>query len=237
MYRKKIYEKYLTTDGYRDLDEISTQFEVEMHIDQNIIGALPRDKKSKIVDLGCGYGRWLRYLQQRGYENICGVDVGTEQNRFLSQTSIPVIESDIITYLETTKDRLDVITFFDVLEHFNKDEIVEVLPLVKNILNDRGVLIIRVPNGEAMFKGGIMYGDFTHETFFTSRSLKQILSLTGFSDVKTYSLRPIKHGLKSTLRHYGFRCYEAFYRLGILLETGSATNFIATQNFLAVIKK
>ena len=236
MYRKTIYEKYLTSDNYKDFDEISEQFETEMHIDQSIIKALPKDKKSKIIDIGCGYGRWLRYLQKSGYENITGVDVGEEQNRFLSQKKIPVIESDIINYLETTKDRFDVVTCFDVLEHFNKNEIVELLPLVKNILTDRGVLIIRVPNGEAMFKGGIMYGDFTHETFFTQRSLKQILSITGFSEVKTYSLRPIKHGLKSTIRHYGFCCYEIIYRVGILFETGSAANYIATQNFLAVIK-
>jgi 2-polyprenyl-3-methyl-5-hydroxy-6-metoxy-1,4-benzoquinol methylase len=237
MYRKKIYEKYLTSDNYENFDEITKQFETEMHVDSNIIKALPRDKKSKIIDIGCGFGRWLRYLQKNGYENITGVDVGEEQNRFLNQKKITVIKSDIINYLKTTKDRFDVATCFDVLEHFNKNEILELLPLVKNILRNEGVLIIRVPNGEAMFKGGIMYGDFTHETFFTQRSLKQVLSITGFSEVKTYPLRPIKHGLKSTIRHYGFCCYEIIYRVGILFETGSAVNYIATQNFLAVIKK
>jgi hypothetical protein len=94
---------------------------------------------------------------------------------------------------------------FDVLEHFTKEEIVELLPLLKNILKEDGIFVVRVPNGEAMLTGGIMYGDFTHETFFTSKSLKQIFNIFDFSQTKVFPVYPIKHGLKSTIRYYGFK--------------------------------
>ena len=123
------------------------------------------------------------------------------------------------------------------MEHFKKDEIVELIPLLRNIIKDDGVLIVRVPNGEAIFKGSIMYGDFTHETFFTSRSLKQIFNIFGFSDTTTYPVYPIKHGLKSTIRYYGYGFYEFIYKIGIMFETGGVNNFISTQNILGIIKK
>ena len=237
MYRKKIYERYLTSDNFRDFNDIEKQFNSISYIDQNIIDTLPNDKESRILDMGCGFGGWLKFLKENGYENITGVEVGAEQNQFLKDKGFNVIKSDMVEFLKVTNNKYDVVTMFDVLEHFKKDEIVELIPLLKNIIEDDGGLIIRVPNGEAIFKGSIMYGDFTHETFFTSRSLKQVFNIFGFSDITTYPVYPIKHGLKSTIRYYGYRFYEFIYKVGIIFETGGVNNFISTQNILGIIKK
>jgi 2-polyprenyl-3-methyl-5-hydroxy-6-metoxy-1,4-benzoquinol methylase len=237
VFRKKIYERYLTSDNFRDFNDIENQFNSINYIDQNIIDALPNDKKAKILDMGCGFGGWLKFLKENGYKDIGGVEIGDEQNQFLKDKGFNIIKSDIAEFLETTNHKYGLVTMFDVLEHFKKDEIVELIPLLKNIIEDDGVLIVRVPNGEAIFKGSIMYGDFTHETFFTSRSLKQVFNIFGFSDITTYPVYPIKHGLKSTIRYYGYRVYEFIYKIGIIFETGGVNNFISTQNILGIIKK
>ncbi len=236
MYRKKIYKKYLSTDGLSE-EKIKKLYNSTFYLDENIKANLPQNKEARILDLGCGFGRFLKYLKDNGYKNVYGVEIGKEQNQFLKDKGFNIIQSDILEYLKNTNEKFDFITLFDILEHFTKSEIVELLPLLKNILNDNGVLIVRVPNGEAMFKGGIMYGDFTHETFFTAKSLKQIFNLFGFSKVDVYPTYPIKHGLKSAIRYYGYKFYEIIYKVGLIFEMGGVNQFISTQNIIGVIKK
>jgi len=236
MYRKKIYEKYLSADGFSK-NEIESLYNSIFYLDENIKVNLPQNKEVKILDLGCGFGRFLKYLKDNGYKNLYGVEIGDEQNQFLKDKGFNIIQSDIFEFLKNTNEKFDFITLFDVLEHFTKSEIIELLPLLKNILNDDGILIVRVPNGEAVFKGSIMYGDFTHETFLTARSLKQIFNLFGFLKVDIYPTYPIKHGLKSTIRYYGYKFYEFIYKIGIIFETGGVSNFISTQNIVGVIRK
>jgi len=40
---------------------------------------LPEDKKAKIIDLGCGNGGFVYWLQQIGYQNAEGIDISAEQ--------------------------------------------------------------------------------------------------------------------------------------------------------------
>jgi cyclopropane fatty-acyl-phospholipid synthase-like methyltransferase len=77
----------------------------------------------------------------------------------------------------------DVIFARDVIEHFTKDEILEVLTLIFSSLKDRGVFILQCLNAESPFMGRILYGDFTHEMTFTRNNLHQILTTTGFKHI------------------------------------------------------
>ena len=36
------------------------------------------DTDSKVLDLGCGYGRVLSYLYEKGFKNLIGVDVSEQ---------------------------------------------------------------------------------------------------------------------------------------------------------------
>ena len=236
-YRERIYERYLTSDGFKNFDEIEKQYNSAFYVDENTENALPINKKAKILDMGCGFGRFLKYLKDSGYTNVQGVEIGEEQNQFLKSKGYTIYQKDIFDFLKTTDEKYDFVSMFDVLEHFTKEEIVELLPLLKDILNDNGRLLIRVPNGEAMYKGGIMYGDFTHETFFTSKSLKQIFNIFEFNNTQVFPVYPIRHGLKSSIRYYGYKFYELIYKMGIVFEMGGAKSFVSTQNILVVVKK
>jgi len=231
MYRKKIYKRYLTYDGFKDFDEIEKQFNTPFYLNESVKNVLPQNKDVKILDIGCGFGRFLKYLKDNGYENIYGVEIGEEQNQFLKDKGFTIYQADVIEFLKTTKEKFDFITMFDVLEHFKKEEIVELLALLRDILNDNGTLVVRVPNGEAMYKGSIMYGDFTHEIFFTVKSLKQIFNIFNFSKTEVFPEYPIKHGLKSTIRHYGYRFYEFIYKMGLLFEQGGGKKLYLNSKY------
>ncbi|RLA07956.1 MAG: hypothetical protein DRQ51_04265 [Gammaproteobacteria bacterium] len=232
MYRKKIYERYLTSDGFKNFDEIEKQFNSLFYLDDKIINNLPKNKNAKILDLGCGFGMYLKHIKNLGYKNTKGVEIGDEQNKFLKDKGYNIIQKDILEFLKTTTEKYDFISMFDVLEHFTKEEIVELLPLLQKILNNNGTLIVRVPNGEAMLNGSIMYGDFTHETFFTSKSLQQIFNIFNFSNTKIYPIYPIRHGIKSTIRYYGYKFYELIYKIGVIFETGGGQQFYFNQKYI-----
>lgn len=67
----------------------------------------------------------------------------------------------------------------DLIEHFTKSDIVDLMHLAHKTLKDGGVLLLRTPNAESPLFGRF-YNDFTHETPFTRSSLQQILTTVGF---------------------------------------------------------
>ena len=95
-------------------------------------------------------------------------------------------------------------------------------------------MIIKVPNAVAMFAGPIMYGDVTHETFFSFRSITQILRTTGFNVLTVEPVYPQVHGVKSLMRLVLFKCYEYVWKIGMLAEQGHCSGLISTQNLIAV---
>jgi len=237
MYRKIMYEKYLSSVNATQA-ELEENFNRDVYLQREIENAIPKDKEASILDLGCGYGSFLHTLQKRGYKNLYGVEIGEEQNIFLNSKGLNVSQFDIFEFLQTDNKTYDLITLFDVLEHFKKDEIVELLPLLKERLSQGGVLIVRLPNGEAIFKGSIMYGDFTHETYFTKRSMIQLFKTFGFSSVDVYPTYSFGKSFKAKVAKFIYFSYVKFYKTLLLIDNSASVEyFVPTQNILGVIKK
>lgn len=78
----------------------------------------------------------------------------------------------------------DVIMFNDVIEHLTKQEVLDILCLMKKALKKGGKLIIKVVNSANPITGSTSrYFDFTHELGFTETSLQQVLNAAGFEKV------------------------------------------------------
>ena len=60
-----------------------------------------------------------------------------------------------------------------------------------------GVFVARVPNAVSPFGGHIRNGDFTHQTSFTARSIRQLAAAAGFDTVLARSSPPIAHGWRA----------------------------------------
>lgn len=237
MYRKIMYEKYLSSVNVTQ-EELEVNFNTTVTFQKEITEVLPIDLESKILDLGCGYGSFLNTLQKQGYKNLFGVEIGEEQNKFLNSKGLNISQLDIFEFLKNDTKQYDLITLFDVLEHFKKDEIVELLPLLKERLADKGVLIVRVPNGEAIFKGSIMYGDFTHETYFTKRSMIQLFKTFGFGKVDVYPVYGFENTYKAKIAKFIYMSYIRFYKFLLMIDNGASIEyFMPSQNILGIIRK
>jgi 2-polyprenyl-3-methyl-5-hydroxy-6-metoxy-1,4-benzoquinol methylase len=238
-YREKLYSTYVSTHtahlyGEATLEGIRKQFPVW----KSYYGRfLPRDKAAKILDIGCGNGGFLWWLQQIGYRNSSGIDISQEQIQIARGLGIKNVKcADLIGFLESKQGYYDVIFLMDVIEHFNKNEILGILKLTFDSLNSGGEVIIQTPNGESLFSGRLRYGDFTHEVIFTKSSLNQILQAAGFKDTEFYPTEPVPKGLKSAVRYLLWKGIETILKFYVAIETGSFSG-IFTQNIIALGKK
>ena len=186
--------------------------------------------------MGCGNGGFVYWLQELGYSNTEGIDISIEQVEAAKKIGIKNInQGDLRDFIKNKKDSYDVIFMRDVLEHFNKEEILDILELVYKSLKNNGTIVIQVPNAENPF-GSKIYGDFTHEISFTKDSIQQIFSISGFKDIFVYPMPRVIHGLKSLIRSILWKVIELCLRFYFVIETGSG-KVIFTQNIIAVAKK
>jgi len=232
-YRTRIYEKYASR--FQDADET---FHPEEAIawgrpyGRYLCGWLPEDKSAEVVDLACGHGKLLHYLRDRGYARVCGVDRSPEQVRIARQVGLPVVEADVLDYLGQQEGRFDLITAFDLVEHFRKEEVLAFLDLCRGALRPGGRLVLQTPNADSPFGAQHRYNDFTHEVAFNPNALCRLLALCGFSGVEAREQGPVAHGIAS-----GVRCVAwGAIRLGLLAwnlaETGSKGSGVFTRVFL-----
>lgn len=237
-YRDKIYSSYLTNRATPAID-INSIKSVLIWYEKEVLKALSKNKEIQILELGCGPGHFLHTLKKRGYSNLTGVDLGDEQIKVAEKLGVKesIVQDDIFHFLRETNKKYDLICAFDVLEHFYKDELLEVLELIYAHLKPQGIFIFRAPNGEGPFAGGFRYGDLTHELAFTKNSLAQVLKVAGFSECFFYPVKPVVHGIKSLGRRIVFDLFEKIMQLYLVAETGSTKGYIFTQNLWGWSKK
>ena len=78
-YRERLYHHYLTTH-HGDLQQARRGLlAAAPYLKKVIRKHLPQDRNTRILDLGCGYGALLYWLQQAGYRNLEGIDRSAEQ--------------------------------------------------------------------------------------------------------------------------------------------------------------
>ena len=238
-YKKIIYDNYISNHnkklyGTMSLSKITAYFPVLNHYYGR---HLPIDKNARILDLGCGDGNSVYWLQQLGYKNASGIDFSKEQIEHGRSMGIENLQNaDIIEYLSDNKNEFDVIIAKDVIEHFTKDEVFEILQLINKNLKKGGRFIMQVPNGQGLFYTSIFYGDYTHEMAYTESSVNQIILNTGFRESTCYPTGPIPTGFKATIRFMLWKIKVIQLKFWKMVETGNPKG-IFTQNIIAVIVK
>jgi 2-polyprenyl-3-methyl-5-hydroxy-6-metoxy-1,4-benzoquinol methylase len=210
---------------------------------------LPTDQSARVLDVGCGSGGLVNWLQQRGFANAGGIDLSEDQIKTGTELGIANLQLESLEeHLQRPSRRYDVIFLRDVLEHIERDEVLDFLDLCHDGLTDGGRIIVQVPNGSSPFFGRVRYGDFGHSLAFTASSLSQLFRLTGFTNFrfKPFESRPVRmpphrrlftaKGLKLTIRQLSWRMVRTFYRFLLFAELGS-WDHIVTYNLIACAEK
>ena len=198
---------------------------------------LPPPAAGPVVDIGCGQGDLVRLLQADGFDAE-GIDISPEQTAMAQAAGITgVHQGDCRAILAAHPAHFAAITATDLLEHFTKPEVLTTFDDVAAALRPGGVFVARVPNAVSPLGGHIHAGDFTHQTSFTARSIRQLAAAAGFDAVLTRSSPPVAHGLASAARVAVWQVVSASYRIALAAETGMLRGHIVTQNLTFAARK
>lgn len=177
---KQIFDSYLE-------NAFNGRFQCELKIAQfkhNYTRFLPDKKELPVLDIGIGRGEMLTCMKEWGFTNYHGIDISPSIIKFCKELGLNcTLVEDSAKFLDSHKKEFSLITLLDVLEHFQKQNALELLSTVRESLREDGSVIIQVPNLQAPDGQLHRYNDFTHEIGFIEHSLRQVLSATGYNVV------------------------------------------------------
>ena len=240
LWKDRLYAAYVSSGQANDshLDPARHFAPRQPYIQRLIRQHITPNRNVRILDLGCGHGAFLYFLQQAGYQDIHGVDVSAEQVALAHRLGISSVEQqDIALYLTSVEEEtVDVVLLMDVLEHLSRQELFDMLDKVFRILRPGGKCISHVPNASGLYGMQVRYGDLTHEMAFTPQSARQAFSTVGFHHIQCFEDKPVIHGAISILRRLLWNLGTLPSRLLLAAETGGAA-FVLSQNMLITAVK
>jgi 2-polyprenyl-3-methyl-5-hydroxy-6-metoxy-1,4-benzoquinol methylase len=226
--------------GYSD--EAKTAAFALAYFKRILLPHLSKDRNARILDVGCGDGRYMKALVENGYYNIFGIDISEEQvedarNRLgLDRVAV----ADALEFLRAQERHYDAILMIDILEHLDLDYSIKVLTAARAALKDNGIVLVQVPNSISPLSFYI-YGDLTHKRAYTVDSIRQTMLLASFRDdaISYYALPPVSSGviglIRNVLWHLLWRPLIAAY---VTTMIGRQHNHgIYTANMLTVARK
>jgi 2-polyprenyl-3-methyl-5-hydroxy-6-metoxy-1,4-benzoquinol methylase len=240
-YRTRIYSHYVSAWDESNVPNSLAALENRGPTMRYVINAFfPKNKAAAILDLGCGHGTLVHFAHQAGYVNTQGIDVSVQQVALARQLGIAnITQGDLMAALKAIPPAsLDAVITFDVIEHFTKDELIDLVDAIHGALKPSGCWIIHAPNANSPFVGAVRYGDYTHEQAFTPTSIQQLLKASGFGRFVFAECGPRVHGLKSLVRVVLWQMVRGLLAVANAAETGSVGECaVWTRNFYAVAYK
>ena len=147
-----------------------------------------KGKKGKLLDVGCGDGRFLDSIKKKF--DVYGCDVSETGLKYardvygLNNLSLGGLKN--INY----KDKFDVVTLWTSLEHVHNP--LESLREINRLLKNNGVLVLSVPNSASLqfklFKGKWFHLDVPRHLFiFSMKSMERLCRESGFRIIRMFN--------------------------------------------------
>lgn len=252
MYKELDYSRYYNqwhSDTPEHLDNMKSYY-------KRLLGdVLPSDRKSRILDIGCGQGFALITLKDIGYPRVSGIEVDRQQVRSCQQKNLEVKHiENTEEFLQQHPQTYDSILLLDVLEHIPHEKQLNFMKEILKALKLEGQLICTVPNANSILASRWLYNDWTHHLSFTEYSLDFLLFNAGFTEIQTntceffepppfrllLSRAILRKWYWKTLLHYAIFRYVRFNRrLSAIGELGweQGLDIPLSLNLLVTAKK
>ena len=146
-YRKRVYGGYLSGQGEMSIAERAWLVRSRSrHLQEAIRRLLPEDRSCQIVDLGAGYGGFVRLAKAAGYRTVEGYDWAPEQVAAARHLGQEIKQADLFEAVASFKDESwDIVVTFDVIEHLRRSELLRCADGVRRILRSGGRWLIHTP--------------------------------------------------------------------------------------------
>ncbi len=150
-----------------------------------VVPILPDDRDVRILEIGCGVGTLIRFLGERGYRHIHGIEIDPQlcdtAVQYAGKYAKRIECGDALKLLGERGDSFDVIIAMDVIEHFTVAQGAELCRLAHRALKPGGKLLLRTPNMGNIVGNYLRHVDLTHQAGYTEASLRHLLLSAGFA--------------------------------------------------------
>jgi 2-polyprenyl-3-methyl-5-hydroxy-6-metoxy-1,4-benzoquinol methylase len=182
----------------------------------NYLTLLPENKDSDILVISCGPGYLVNVLAAAGYRNVLGIDSDPDKLEPALKRGLNCRAEQAFPFLEARTEKYDVIIPEQELNHLTTEETLRFLGLCRNSLKPGGLLIVYGLNGaNPLTAAENLSHNIDHFNTFTENSLRQLLELSKFSDIKLLPLK-IYVFWKNPLNYVGLAItgfFEFFFRV------------------------
>jgi len=158
---------------------------------------------SKILDIGCGNGRFLGYLINQGFDGY-GIELPGKAAQRAAQITGLNLEVGSLTTTNYNDNFFDGICMWHVFEHLTKPK--ETLHIIQKILKPGGYLMMSLPNIDSLqsrlFRGKWLHLDPPRHIFFLAPSdLISTLKDLGLKSInqKYFSLEQNPFGIQQSI--------------------------------------
>ncbi len=166
-----------------------TSWKREPHIDKLVAALRPLlDRESRILDVGCNDGRFLRHLLADGWQNIAGLEPTRNTSEEAMRQGFTVhqqsLHYEVACQLTQDTGLWDCITLRQVLEHIG--DLQDFGRSLNLLLDMNGILVIEVPDSRTNMVGHDYALWEEHVNYFTPETLGAFLRAHGFEPIDSY---------------------------------------------------
>jgi len=202
---KDILKKVYDQTYYGEQDEKFSSPAIEKILDlfrksraHRLSGYLKNNEK--VLDIGCGNGRFLLYLLKFGNYQLYGTELVGKAAKRASRIPEINLKTGFLEKDDFKPKTFGVVTLFHVFEHLSEPK--ETLEIISEIIKKNGVLIISFPNivsyQSKLFKGKWLHLDPPrHLFFFAPYDFISLMKEFGFQLIKqqTFSFEQNPYGM------------------------------------------
>jgi len=175
----EFYSDYMTPSSWKSEPHL-----IKL-VDEISLIANPEDS---IIDIGCNDGKFLSALRKRGFEKLHGIEPTKNTSNATKNSGFSVInkpfDAEVAELLVKKNGAFDVVVTRQVLEHIK--DLKDFLNNSRTLLQNKGFLVIEVPDSEINFRH-FDYGVWEeHINYFTKSTLIRILNEMGWDVKKWY---------------------------------------------------
>ena len=136
----------------------------------------------RVLEIGFGNGSFLAWAKGEGAD-VAGIELNEDMRDAARKNGFVAFDATLAD-LASLDARYDLIVAFDVLEHWDANELVENFRAVRALLADGGLFLCRFPNGQSPFGRVYQHGDFSHKSTLSTYKIEYLAGMSGLDIVR-----------------------------------------------------
>jgi glycosyltransferase involved in cell wall biosynthesis/2-polyprenyl-3-methyl-5-hydroxy-6-metoxy-1,4-benzoquinol methylase/predicted nucleic acid-binding Zn-ribbon protein len=211
--KEKLFYSYFAEIWSGDAENTILQQHYESYLPH-----LPRNSSYPFLDIGCGAGEFLKFMQGHDIKTV-GIDLNETEIARCHGHGLRAHQAEAIDFLKSYDGQFSGISLLQVIEHIPQERYIELLTLAKEKILENGILIIETINLVHPLAFNVFFSDPTHIRPVPANYLTFMIQWCGFDSADILYLYPIPI-LQSTISDLQMH----YHNYAIVARKGRNTN-------------